>query len=559
MWSPLRHGRRHPTLAGQFLVLQLVVLLVVLAFSGILSVRQSDAEFRDQRGAQLRSAARELANVSLIQDALHEGALYESLDSYVATTQSRTSATTVYLTDPHGVILVARDKDQVGRSIDLGDSDVQEWRAWTGDVTVDGRRSIAAHVPVLKGPTEVGERDREVEFVGIVVVAEPYPTLGDRIERWLPDLVVFLGVGLLVGTAGSWLLSRLIRRRTRGLEPDEITALADSRDAMLHSIREGVLAVSAEGRVTVLSDSARDLLDLSEVTEGVEVADLPLEPHVREALTDQDDVHDQVLVVGGRLIVLNRNRVIHEGRAVGTVTTLRDRTELLAMQSELSARESVTETLRAQTHEFNNQLHMISGLVQLEEYAEVSTLIGSLTRRRAQITANVTKRVEDPAVAALLVAKMSLAAERGIEMVLAEGVDGSDLPRLDPDLSADVGTVLGNLVDNAVDATVAAGGPRVDVHLGLDWDQVLIQVADTGAGVDDDATAKIFRRGYSTKPTDASGRGVGLALVQVICERRGGAVSVHNETGAVFTARLRLAAPEATGAAEDDADSDGAQ
>jgi sensor histidine kinase regulating citrate/malate metabolism len=217
------------------------------------------------------------------------------------------------------------------------------------------------------------------------------------------------------------------------------------------------------------------------------------------------------------------------------VTTLRDRTELLAMQSELSARQGVTDTLRAQTHEFQNQLHTISGLVQLEDYDEVNRFVGHLSRRRAEITDAVTSRVDDPAVAALLVAKISLAAERGIELRLA---DDSSLPRLDPDLSADVGTVVGNLVDNAVDATVASGGRRIDVHVTDDADLVVVQVADTGAGVPPEATAEIFRRGWSTKPSDASGRGVGLALVQVVCERRGGSVSVHNDRGAVFTARL---------------------
>ena len=46
------------------------------------------------------------------------------------------------------------------------------------------------------------------------------------------------------------------------------------------------------------------------------------------------------MVVGGRVVVLNRSLVVHRGRRVGTVTTLRDRTELLAMQSELSARQA---------------------------------------------------------------------------------------------------------------------------------------------------------------------------------------------------------------------------
>ena len=240
-------------------------------------------------------------------------------------------------------------------------------------------------------------------------------------------------------------------------------------------------------------------------------------------------------MVAGRVVVVNRNRVFHEGREVGTVATLRDRTELLSMQSELSARDSVTRTLRAQTHEFSNQLHTISGLLQLEEYDEAARVIGDLNRRRAEISDAVTSRIDDPAVAALLIAKASLAAERGVALRL---VEDARLPRLDHELSADVGTVLGNLVDNAVDATAGAGGARVDVRLVLDGDDVLLQVADTGPGVPPDAADEIFRRGYSTKPGDASGRGVGLALVQLVAERRDGSVSVHNDGGAVFTVRL---------------------
>ena len=75
--------------------------------------------------------------------------------------------------------------------------------------------------------------------------------------------------------AGSWLLARLIKRRTRGLEPAEIAALADQREALLHSIREGVVAVGNDGAVTVLSDSARELLDLPGDVEGRQLADCP--------------------------------------------------------------------------------------------------------------------------------------------------------------------------------------------------------------------------------------------------------------------------------------------
>lgn len=531
MWSPVRRGRIRLSLAAQFLALQLMVLLVVLAFAAVVLTRQSDSDFRDDRGTTLRASAQQLANLEPIRSSLSSGDIFESLAGYVATTQSRNPATYVALADSDGEIVISVDADDVGRQLDLDHSDVQRMRMWTGDVTVDGRRALAAQVPVVFVPPKAQNKPPRV--VGIVMVSEPYPTLGDRVDRWLPDLARFLGIGLAVGLLGAWLLSRLIKRRTRGLEPVEIAALADQREAVLHSIREGVVVVAPDGTVTVLSDSARQLLGLDHTAEGARLAALPLDEHVRAELAGTDDMHDRVLVVGGRVIVLNRSRVLDSGRQVGTVSTLRDRTELLAMQSELSARESVTETLRAQTHEFNNQLHTISGLVQLEEYAEVSALIGNLTRKRAEISEFVTERVDDPAVAALLIAKVSLAAERGVSIALT---DDSGLPRLDPDLSADVGTVLGNLVDNAVDATVLAGGPRIDVRLRRDDAEVVVQVADTGPGVVD--TEEIFRRGYSTKPSDASGRGVGLALVQVVCERRGGAVSVHNDAGAVFTARL---------------------
>jgi len=85
---------------------------------------------------------------------------------------------------------------------------------------------------------------------------------------------------------------------------------------------------------------------------------------------------------------------------------MRDSTELAALQGQLSSHKSVTDTLRAQTHEFANQLHTISGLVQLGEYDSVRDLVGTLTRRRAEISDAVTQRISDPAVAASHLAQL---------------------------------------------------------------------------------------------------------------------------------------------------------
>ncbi len=530
MWSRVRLWP--VSLAGQFLVLQLTILLAVVAVASVVSVQQSDADFRETRGARLRAAAEAMANTEPVRDPFLQGMVDQrraSLTSYTQRVRTNVQASGVYLTDPTGQVQVSSDFVGRGERVDLGSSPVQQGRPWTGDVDDFGERAIAAHVPVL---------DNDGELVGISVVTQSYPSWAERARGVLPDLLTFAGLGLGLGVAGSFLLSRLIRRRTRGLEPAAIAALADQREALLHAIREGVVAVADDGTVTVLSDSARELIGLKGDVEGRRVADLDLDPAVRDLLVDDAEIRDHVVVLGERVLVVNRNPVVERGRRVASVTTLRDRTELLALQSELSARESITNTLRAQTHEFHNQLHTISGLVQLGEYDEVSRLVGTLSRRRAEISDAVTARVEDPAVAALLIAKTSLAAERGVGLSIT---GGSELPRLDPESSTDVGTVLGNVVDNAVDASVSVGGTSVEVDVGLDGDTVHLAVTDTGPGVPAELVGEIFRRGWTSKTASAEGRGVGLALVQVVCERRGGAVTVHpgeGGTGAVFEARL---------------------
>lgn len=533
------------TLAGQFLVLQLSVLLVVLLVAGFVTLQQADTSFRDERGSRLRLAAEALAGTDGVREGLaRQDPPIQPLTAYADDTRVRLGADAVYLTDATGRIVTATDPTLEGDQLDLGDGSVLERRSWVGDVNVRDRESVAALVPVLAD---------DGTLIGTVMLAETYPSFAAQVESAVPDLGVFLGLGLALGGAGSWMLSRLIRRRTRGLEPAEIAALADQREALLHSLREGLVAVGDDGRLTVVNDTARELLDLSErVGPGTLLAEVDLPPEVAAVLAADTtrgredrapEIRDAVLVVGARVLVVNRTRVREPGPTGGVVVTLRDHTELLALRSELRNRESVTETLRAQTHEFANRLHTISGLLQLGEYDEAAGAIGTIVRRQAAISDGIRARVEDPQVAALLVAKASLAAERGLAIDLV----GDDvLPRLDPDLAADVGTVLGNLVDNAVDAvaggagSTAGGHGAVRVRLWHADDAAWVEVADTGVGVPEADRARIFERGWSTKPAGTGGRGVGLALVQQVCQRRGGEVTVdeNEEAGAVFAARL---------------------
>jgi sensor histidine kinase regulating citrate/malate metabolism len=373
-------------------------------------------------------------------------------------------------------------------------------------------------------------------MIGIASISRNYPSTLERLGDAVPNLLTYLGVASVLGVAGSLLLSRRVKRQTLGMEPSEITGLVENREAMLQGLKEGVVALDPHERITVANDSARKLLGLPPDCVGKKLASLPVDPALKVVLTREQPDPDQLVLVGERLVVLNRVPIRSRGRDIGSVTTLRDRTELSSLERELGATRTATDTLRAQAHEFANQLHVISGLIQIGEYESVVQFVNGATVDRTRLNDEVTGRIQDPALAALLIAKSSLATERGVALQLDP--ESALLPVSD-DLSRDLTTVVGNLVDNAFDAVTGLPDAAVRVLVVDARDQVTVTVRDTGPGVPAGAVEDIFRQGFSTKeagPADA--RGFGLALSRVVCRRSGGDLTVANNDGAVFTARF---------------------
>ena len=116
----------------------------------------------------------------------------------------------------------------------------------------------------------------------------------------------------------------------------------------------------------------------------------------------------------------------------------------------------------------------------------------------------VTEKVHDPLLAALLVGKATVAAERGVPLRLA----GTTLL---PDRLVDPGglvTILGNLVDNALDAAAGSTAPLVEVELRAEGRTAVLRVRDSGPGVPAARREEIFTEGWSTKqprPTASAG------------------------------------------------------
>jgi sensor histidine kinase regulating citrate/malate metabolism len=530
------HGLRL-SLAGQYLVLQLLIVLAVLVGVVAISLAQSAQAFQREEGRRVLSAAESLAATPVVRSLLPgaEPRVGAALAAATESVRSVSGSSFAILAKPDLTILTSPDPDQLGTRLEVGESTVLQERAWTGVVVMDGAEYLVAHVPVL---------DDAGHLAGIAAVGRAYPSVFERLVAATPNLLTYLGVSLALGAVGSVLLSRRVKRQTLGMEPEEIANLVEHREAILHGVKEGVIALDPQERITVANDAARDLLQLPEDCVGRTLDELRVDPALREVLTTRQAESDRLVLVGERLVVSNRRPMRSRGRVIGSVTTLRDRTELSTLEKELGTTRTTTDTLRAQTHEFANQLHTISGLIQLGEYDDVVKFVDGVSLSRTQLYDDVTSKVKDPAVSALLIAKASLAAERGVILSLAEG---SRLDRADEALSRDLTTVVGNLVDNAIDAVSGVPSGNVTVGLADVGGEIRVTVRDSGPGVQVDRLEDVFRQGFSTKVSaNDGGRGFGLALTRLVCLRRDGDVEVHNDGGAVFTARLERSGARTT-------------
>ncbi|MFG2163651.1 sensor histidine kinase [Micromonospora chersina] len=535
---------RRRTLAGQLLVLQLAIIVLVLVAVAAVSLAQSAATFNRVEGRRVATLGERLGGSPLLRDQLDQPAPGEAIAPLVQNIQNQYGVTSVTVANARGRVVASTNATLVGSRVRLGDPDVAQGRSWFGELDVDGSRELTAQVPVLGDDPKT--KKNLGRYLGVVVVGEKSPTWSERLVGASSYLLTYLGIACALGVVGSWLLARRIKRQTLGLEPREIAGLAEHREALLHGIAEGVIALDPQHRVTLVNAVGRRLLDLPEHCLGRSLAELRINGRLRDVLAGAgsgSEARDQVVVRGGRVLVMNRMTVRKDGRRLGSVTTLRDRTELARLEQEIGGFRSTTELLRAQTHEFANQLHTISGLIQIGEHDEVVRYVDALSRHRASLDLTVTSRIHDTAVAALLMAKSAVAAERRVELRVSER---TGLDRLPPELAADVATVLGNLLDNAVEAVAGHSSDRpawVEAELRQDAASVEIVVRDSGPGVAPELAQEVFTHGFTTKAAEGGERGIGLALTRLVCHRRGGEVAVANtDEGAMFTARMSVPA-----------------
>ena len=530
--SPRLHPRAW-SLARQLFALQVVVVAVVVLAGGAAAYLQARERSQDTTGERVLAVARSVAASPLVRSALTTPGQDPSaiLQPYAEQVRHDSGTDFVVVMRTDGLRYTHPTPSEIGRY-------------FRGHIAaaVAGGVVLETYTSTL-GPSEravVPVRADGGPVLGLVSVGVTRDNISRELAQQVPMLLVAAIAALLLAAAGSALIARRLRRQTHGLAPDELARMYEFYDAVLHAVREGLVLLDLDGRLLLANDEARRLLDLPEDWAGHRLDELGLPAPMTEALEGGREVDDAIHLTSNRVLVVNQASARWEGRELGTVLTLRDHTDLQALTGELDSARGLAETLRSQAHEAANRLHSVISLIELGRTDQALTFATAELALAQQLTDLVVGAVDEPVLAALLLGKASEANERGVELevdpesAVPEGV----IP------ARDLVTMVGNLLDNAIDAAAAAPGPR---RVGFSsWIEdapsaygissaLVLQVSDSGPGLDNTSAALAFTRGWSTK-TDGrmSGHGLGLALVGQAAHRHHGTVEVSHVGNAVY-------------------------
>lgn len=530
------------SIATKLFVLQLVMIVALAAIAVVWIWADARADVERDAAAKSMAVAETLASDPFVHTALGTGDPSSRLQPYAEDVMAEAGVDFVTIMAPDRTRYTHRDPAQIGQQF-LGNID----RALAGEPfseTYTGTLgpSVRAVVPI---------EDEDGEVIALVAagvtVSNTQVALGGRIAT-----VILAALAMIaIGAVGAWLLSRYLRRVTWGRGAEEMSRMFAYYEGVLHSIGEGLVLQDRSGAVVLYNDRAAELLGLPRREhrreEAIPLDRLDVAPAVAELLGRDDTVVDEIAITPTHVLVIDRDVIVSRDRdrardrggagagRIGSVTTLRDHTQLQELAGELATMTTLSDALRSQAHEFANRLHTIIALIELDRAEDAAELASSELALSQALADRLLSAVEEPVLLALLLGKAAQASERGIafEIDLPDRLEATSVP------ARDLITIVGNLIDNALDAASATPSPRVEVSVRATARELRIAVGDSGPGPR--AGEHVFDLGVTTKR--AAGHGIGLALVRQAVTRLGGRIHVSGSRFEVTVPTAQAPAP----------------
>ncbi|WP_164553408.1 ATP-binding protein [Brevibacillus marinus] len=503
------------------LMVTVIVFLSVITGSFILIHRMTET-YEHELGNRVMAIAQSIAQFPNVREGLRDAEGWRVIQPVAERVRLATDVEYVVVLDMNRIRYSHPLEARIGTRFAGGD----EGPAFTEQSYISRARgvkgdSIRAFVPVMD---EEGAKQ-----IGVVVVGTILPSFFQLLWTYRLDLSLSLVLGTIFGMLGAIWAANRIKRHMFNMEPLEIAHLFEEREKVIESISEGIIAIDNDERITVFNKQAARMMNINQEVIGKPIREVIPDSHLPEVLRDGKPQYHQLRRVDHNVILSNRIPIIVNGKILGAMSTIQDRTEVYQLAEQLTGVQKFIDALRAQNHEYLNKLHTIAGLIQLERYDEVVEKIVSFTEEKQEETRFLIERIKNYSISGLILGKISHAKEQGVELELDSD---SHLPVLPANIKeADVLMVLGNLLENAIDAAYRSrhSDKKVTLLLEGNEDGIEIHVTDNGIGMTPEIQASIFDYGFTTK--GEKGHGIGLYLVKQFVDVHGGEIHVESKVG----------------------------
>ncbi len=518
-------------LQSKMILLILGLLLFVMVAGGIFSLNQISTILENQIGRRALKVSQTVALIPEIKKALELGdSSTRRVQEIAEKIRKETGAQFIVVGDKDGRRYSHPVVERIGQLMVGGDNDraLKQKQSYISKATGTLGKSIRGKVPIFNDRREV---------IGVVSVGYLMEDVNSLIRQHHLRILSVLTVVILLGIAITIKITSDLKNAIFGLEPEEIATLLQERTATLEAIREGIMAVDSEGRITVVNHAAFHTLGIDPDPDivGKHVKEVIPESRMLDVLETGESQLDKILNLDEKEIIVNRIPIIIKKKVTGVVSSFRDKSELDILAKKLSQVQEYSEMLRAQTHEYSNKLHTISGLIQIGAYQEAIELIGSETSGYQNLINSLMTIVPDPVIAGSILGKYNKARELKIEMIVDPDSSMRDIPKSIK--RENLVTVIGNILDNGFEAVISENVAKKMVRLSMTdlGNDLIFEFDDSGKGLHPDLWRKIFVKGYSTKETE--GHGMGLYLVEKTVQRMGGSINVGQSDlgGTAFT------------------------
>ncbi|WP_207061112.1 sensor histidine kinase [Motiliproteus sp. SC1-56] len=526
--------RRLKLKSRMVLILGLMALLQT-SLLGLFALHYLDNSLEEQMAQRALHVAKTIAASPEVIEGV------ATADSARLQTISRALATNiparfVVIGDRDGIRLAHPTPERIGKPMHDDDGDYNEPVLLRGEPYVQwAEGSLGATVrgkaPVL---------DAQGAILGIVSVGFLFDTVEAIVDRYRTTLILVIIAAFILSVVTALWFANHFKRAIFGLEPEQIGRLFEERNATLESVREGIIAINAEGLITTFNRTAVETLGLAPDTHlsGRPIEAVLPDSRMLEVLTSGTPEFDQDVWLADRNLIVNRVP-IHQGeRVIGVVSSFRRKDELDLVSRQLTRIQQYADSLRSQSHEYSNKLHTIAGLIEIGANQEALALIGQETQSQQALIHLLVEAVPDPVLAGCLLGKYNRARELGLHLIIDPESRMTELPERLP--REQLVSILGNLLDNALEATLAQTGTGGEVRLSMTdlGDDLIFEVEDQGPGIPEGEQERIFEKGVSSK--SSTGRGWGLHLVQRLLQQLGGTITLEPVTpgGSRFTVYL---------------------